>query len=523
MKPSPPLPVATAPKPAVPSGASARRGGVEGAFDAALGAASNGSAARVDPGARPQLPIAPEIPVKAGRPARRAEDSPTGPVAVPAAGLLGVAMRAQAPDAASSATEAAGTNGRSGQQNSTAPAGAAPAEPGQPQPGAAEIRDAQMNGDAKAPGDAIAPVDTKAAGDAKAMTGNPDAKTAAQGPGPTTPAGPDTPAESATPLEPVKKTVTRRGEASTTPVRMEDPVPAAAENTNDVQNAPGSRAALHARAAASPRSELAEAIAQRAAAEVQEMHAAPLQGAADHATSRTPKHEAAPAGAPRFAGPAPAASAENSSHANPDASGPHQDPASPSAPRAGDEARSAVPFEAGIAGRAHAPEAGGTASTTAGRASASGPATAPAASAAPPAAPHAGAVKILDQVIQQLQIKQLGPETMRATVRLNPESLGQVEIRIEMQNGHLRAHFVAASPEVREALRQHLPELERALAAGRGSLSSLSVDVGRQGEQPGNQFMDSKPARMKRAPGAADVAAHPDPRPRRDSGLDLYA
>ncbi|MBI5837322.1 MAG: flagellar hook-length control protein FliK [Candidatus Eisenbacteria bacterium] len=149
--------------------------------------------------------------------------------------------------------------------------------------------------------------------------------------------------------------------------------------------------------------------------------------------------------------------------------------------------------------------------------------------ATPVSKSHAGAPaarRIVDTLVSQIAIKFHAPGSSEATVRLHPESLGKVEIRLRMENGHLQAQFAADSPEAREAIRQHLPELERALADARG-VTSLRVEVG--GSFEGHGRRDAAPARTRPAvPRAAttttEIAPAPGaPRAAREGRLDLYA
>jgi hypothetical protein len=51
------------------------------------------------------------------------------------------------------------------------------------------------------------------------------------------------------------------------------------------------------------------------------------------------------------------------------------------------------------------------------------------------------------------------------TLRLKPEALGQVNIRVTMKDGAVTARFEARTPEARELLEQSTPELQRSLEA----------------------------------------------------------
>ena len=88
-----------------------------------------------------------------------------------------------------------------------------------------------------------------------------------------------------------------------------------------------------------------------------------------------------------------------------------------------------------------------------------------------------------------------------ATLRLSPEHLGPVEIRIDLQQSSVDVAFTAAHVETRNALEQALPQL-RAILAGAGlSLGQASVQ---QHSRPGSQ---NSHATARTASEAADQPA----------------
>ena len=89
--------------------------------------------------------------------------------------------------------------------------------------------------------------------------------------------------------------------------------------------------------------------------------------------------------------------------------------------------------------------------------------------------PQAMAVQLLIMSDQKMQA---------ATLRLSPEHLGPVEVRIDLQQSTVNVDFTAAHVETRNALEQALPQL-RAILAGAGlSLGQASVQ---QHSRPGSQ------------------------------------
>jgi len=81
-----------------------------------------------------------------------------------------------------------------------------------------------------------------------------------------------------------------------------------------------------------------------------------------------------------------------------------------------------------------------------------------------------------------------------ASLRLSPEHLGPLEIRISMQDGQATVQFGAASAETRSALEQSLPRL-RELFASQGLVladAGVSRDAPRQTFKPGTSHADTR-------------------------------
>jgi len=83
------------------------------------------------------------------------------------------------------------------------------------------------------------------------------------------------------------------------------------------------------------------------------------------------------------------------------------------------------------------------------------------------------AASILDQVRVHL-----GPELRQATIRLEPESLGRLTIRVAVLDGKLAAEVRVEQPEALAALERHLPELRAALATQGLEEDSLTLQLG---------------------------------------------
>jgi flagellar hook-length control protein FliK len=68
-----------------------------------------------------------------------------------------------------------------------------------------------------------------------------------------------------------------------------------------------------------------------------------------------------------------------------------------------------------------------------------------------------------------------GSQVQSATLRLSPEHLGPIQVRIELQQSQINVNFSAAHAETRAALTDAVPRLRDMLAAGGLSLGQANV------------------------------------------------
>jgi flagellar hook-length control protein FliK len=111
-----------------------------------------------------------------------------------------------------------------------------------------------------------------------------------------------------------------------------------------------------------------------------------------------------------------------------------------------------------------------------------------------------------------------------AEIRLNPEHVGPIEVRVQLDGEQVRAEFHSAHAEVRQAIEASLPRLRELLA--QHGLQLGQADVG-QG-QAGREGADARPAAPGRGTGDVGAAASgetpPSRIPLRARGLvDAYA
>ena len=98
-----------------------------------------------------------------------------------------------------------------------------------------------------------------------------------------------------------------------------------------------------------------------------------------------------------------------------------------------------------------------------------------------------------------------------AEIRLNPEHVGPIEVRVRLDGEQVRAEFHSAHAEVRQAIEASLPRLRELL--GQHGLQLGQADVG-QG-QAGRDGADARPAGTGRGTGDAGAATSGETSPSR--------
>ncbi len=94
-----------------------------------------------------------------------------------------------------------------------------------------------------------------------------------------------------------------------------------------------------------------------------------------------------------------------------------------------------------------------------------------------------------------------GSQVQSATLRLSPEHLGPIQVRIELQQSQINVNFSAAHADTRAALADAVPRLREMLAAGGLSLGQATV----QQEAPGGGSARSQTASNPQARGAMET------------------
>jgi flagellar hook-length control protein FliK len=88
-----------------------------------------------------------------------------------------------------------------------------------------------------------------------------------------------------------------------------------------------------------------------------------------------------------------------------------------------------------------------------------------------------------------------------ASLKLSPEHLGPLEVRISVREGEASVNFVASSPDTRSAIEQSLPRLRELFA----SLGMVLTDAGVSRDAPRNAFKPAPDTRGAR--GNSDAAS----------------
>ena len=101
-----------------------------------------------------------------------------------------------------------------------------------------------------------------------------------------------------------------------------------------------------------------------------------------------------------------------------------------------------------------------------------------------------------------------------ASLRLSPEHLGPLEIRISMKDGETSVVFGASNPDTRSALEQSLPRLREMFASQGLVLGDANVSR----DAPRDSF---RPANFSNARGSSDAGLDTDVKPVTLSRLGL--
>jgi len=86
------------------------------------------------------------------------------------------------------------------------------------------------------------------------------------------------------------------------------------------------------------------------------------------------------------------------------------------------------------------------------------------------------------EVVEQARYLQQGGKS-QLTINLDPPELGRIRLEIELQEGQLKVKMGVENPKLREALREDMQSLERALKGGQVDVGTLDVSDYQSGRQ----------------------------------------
>jgi flagellar hook-length control protein FliK len=102
---------------------------------------------------------------------------------------------------------------------------------------------------------------------------------------------------------------------------------------------------------------------------------------------------------------------------------------------------------------------------------------------------------VVDQVVRGMELHIAG-KASEMHLRLEPETLGEIGLRVRMDEGRLQAQIDVSHPSVKAALEGSLPQLREALAAE--GIYVERLDVLAQGESYSREAADGQGGRGRR-------------------------
>lgn len=113
-----------------------------------------------------------------------------------------------------------------------------------------------------------------------------------------------------------------------------------------------------------------------------------------------------------------------------------------------------------------------------------------------------------DQALGQKVVWMVAGEQQSASLTLNPPDLGPLQVVLSVSNSQANATFIAAQPEVRQALEAALPKLRDMLGEAGIQLGQASVNSGTPNQQGNFEQQGSQAGRGHGLSGNRDTAAN---------------
>jgi flagellar hook-length control protein FliK len=98
----------------------------------------------------------------------------------------------------------------------------------------------------------------------------------------------------------------------------------------------------------------------------------------------------------------------------------------------------------------------------------------------------------LKEIINNSRINVRNDKNADITIKMNPENLGDMRVKMEMENGIIKANFTVATEEAKELLLLNIEELKNSLSSGGISIGEMKVSVKNENKGENRNFVPEK-------------------------------
>ncbi|HOF34302.1 MAG TPA: flagellar hook-length control protein FliK [Spirochaetota bacterium] len=98
----------------------------------------------------------------------------------------------------------------------------------------------------------------------------------------------------------------------------------------------------------------------------------------------------------------------------------------------------------------------------------------------------------LKEILNNSRINVRNDKNADITIKMNPENLGDMRVKMEMENGIIKANFTVATEEAKELLLLNIEELKNSLSSGGISIGEMKVSVKNENNGENRHFVPEK-------------------------------
>ncbi len=98
----------------------------------------------------------------------------------------------------------------------------------------------------------------------------------------------------------------------------------------------------------------------------------------------------------------------------------------------------------------------------------------------------------LKEILNNSRINVRNDKNADITIKMNPENLGDMRVKMEMENGIIKANFTVATEEAKELLLLNIEELKNSLSSGGISIGEMKVSVKNENSGENRHFVPEK-------------------------------